>query len=83
MKRADYVREGGTAGLEYARAASSPALLLEPGDHLSREEFERRSHAMPRVKKAELLRGVVYIPSSVRISLHGAPHALLISWLTT
>jgi hypothetical protein len=28
---------------------------LEPGDHLSRDEFERRYHAMPGLKKVELL----------------------------
>src|SRR5205823_3941014 len=43
---------------------------LENGDHLAREEFERRDAAMPHVKKAELLRGVVYMPSPVRIDRH-------------
>ena len=40
-------------------------LPLEHGDHLTREEFERRYEAMPHVRKAELIEGVVYMPSPV------------------
>jgi Uma2 family endonuclease len=54
---------------------------LENGDRLTRAEFERRYEAMPRLKKAELIEGVVYLPSPVRHRQHGAPHAHLISWL--
>ena len=39
---------------------------LENGDRLTRAEFERRYEAMPEVKKAELIEGVVYNPSPVR-----------------
>ena len=35
--------------------------LLENGDRLTREEFERRYHAMPNLKKAELIEGIVYV----------------------
>jgi len=35
--------------------------LLEPGDRLTREEFERRYERMPSVKKAELIEGKVSI----------------------
>jgi Uma2 family endonuclease len=55
--------------------------LLENGDHLSRAEFERRYGAMPHVKKAELIEGVVYVPSPVRHRLHGRPHTHVIAWL--
>jgi Uma2 family endonuclease len=54
---------------------------LENGDHLTREEFERRYEAMPHVKKAELIEGVVYMPSPVRFDQHGSPQAILIGWL--
>jgi Uma2 family endonuclease len=54
---------------------------LENGDRLTRDEFERRYEAMPHLKKAELIEGVVYVPSPVRYRHHGAPHAQLISWL--
>jgi Uma2 family endonuclease len=54
---------------------------LEPGDRLSRDEFERRYEAMPRLKKAELIEGVVYMPSPVRFRRHGGPHANIVTWL--
>lgn len=54
---------------------------LESGDHLTREEFERRYDAMPELKKAELIEGVVYMPSPVRFDQHGGPHADLMTWL--
>ena len=54
---------------------------LEAGDRLTRVEFERRYCAMPEVKKAELLEGVVYMPSPVRLRRHGQPHAHLLGWL--
>ena len=54
---------------------------LETGDHLTRPEFERRYEAMPEVKKAELIEGVVYMPSPVRMQNHGNPQAALIGWL--
>jgi Uma2 family endonuclease len=54
---------------------------LEPGDRLTRDEFERRYEAMPLLKKAELIEGVVYMPSPVRHRRHGAPHAHVIGWL--
>src|SRR5262249_37673663 len=54
---------------------------LENGDRLTRDEFERRYEAMPHLKKAEIIEGVVYVPSPVRYRHHGPPHAHLISWL--
>jgi Uma2 family endonuclease len=54
---------------------------LEPGDRLTRDEFERRYEAMPHLKKAELIEGVVYMPSPVRFLRHGQPQFDLITWL--
>ena len=54
---------------------------LEQGDHLTRDEFERRYAATPGVKKAELIEGVVTIASPVRVNHHGSPHADLMTWL--
>ena len=54
---------------------------LENGDRLSRAEFERRYDAMPHLKKAELIEGVVHLPSPVRLRSQGRPHAHLIGWL--
>jgi Uma2 family endonuclease len=55
--------------------------ILENGDRLTRAEFERRYDAMPYLKKAELVEGVVYVPSPVRHRQHGSPPAHLIGWL--
>jgi Uma2 family endonuclease len=56
---------------------------LENGDRLTRAEFERRYEAMPDLRKAELIEGVVYMPSPVRLRRHGEPHSLVIGWLAT
>lgn len=56
--------------------------LLENGDNLTRPEFERRYDAMPNLKKAELIEGIVHIMASpLRINQHGEPHAQIITWL--
>ncbi|MEM6560130.1 MAG: Uma2 family endonuclease [Planctomycetota bacterium] len=52
---------------------------LVNGDHLTREEFHRRYEAMPEVKKAELIEGVVYMPSPVSLN-HSEPHDALACW---
>ncbi len=41
--------------------AHDVVLPLENGDKLTRAEFERRYEAMPHLKKAELIEGVVYV----------------------
>ena len=56
---------------------------LETGDHLSREEFERQYEAMPHIKKAELIDGVVYVASPTRWDLHAVPHQGLALFLST
>jgi Uma2 family endonuclease len=57
--------------------------LLESGDHLTIDEFERRYDAMPGLKKAELIEGVVYMGSPVRLNHHGRPHSHVSHWLVT
>lgn len=55
---------------------------LETGDHLSRDEFERRYNAMPEGIKAELVEGMVYMaPPALPWDYHGTPHAKLMFWL--
>lgn len=56
---------------------------LEPGDRLTRLEFERRYEAMPHLKKAELIEGVVYMPAAVRHHRHGRPHNYLSHWVAS
>jgi Uma2 family endonuclease len=54
---------------------------LESGDLLSRDEFERRYIAMPHVKKAELIEGIVYMVSPLRFKSHSNPHGRIMGWL--
>lgn len=54
---------------------------LRNGDRLTRSEFERRYEAMPHVNGAQLIEGIVYMPSPVRYVQHGGPHSSLITWL--
>jgi Uma2 family endonuclease len=80
MKRGRGMAVSSTTALPYV--ALAPCVPpLENGDRLSRNEFERRYEAMPHLKKAELIEGIVYMPSPVRYRHHGAPHAHLIGWL--
>jgi Uma2 family endonuclease len=54
---------------------------LENGDRLNRYEFERRYNAMPNLKKAELIEGIVYMPAALRFKSHGQPHGRIMTWL--
>ncbi len=54
--------------------------VLESGDRLSQTEFHRRYCARPDIKKAELVEGVVYVASPVRV-VHGEPHGDVMGWL--
>jgi Uma2 family endonuclease len=62
-------------------SADAPVPELEAGDRLTRPEFERRYNAMPQVNKAQLIEGVVYMPSPVKNTVHGHPHARIITLL--
>lgn len=53
---------------------------LENGDRLTREEFERRYWAMPEKTQAELVAGIVYMASPLRVT-HGEPHGDIMGWL--
>jgi Uma2 family endonuclease len=64
-----------------SRSAPPPILPLEPGDRLTRSEFERRYEAMPELKKAELIEGRVYMPSPVRHRDHGKQHSRMVTWV--
>ena len=67
--------------------ATSPLPLdfvppLQTGDRLSRDEFERRYHAMPKKFKAELIEGIVYVMGPpVSDPGHSHPHFRFIGWL--
>ena len=68
-------------GVKQKRSTNGEIPPLESGDRLNRAEFERRYHAHPEIKKAELIEGVVYVSSPVHVRKHGAPHSDIITWL--
>jgi Uma2 family endonuclease len=80
MSIVDRSSVGSTSGL--APVASRATPRLQTGDRLTRAEFERRYSAMPEVKHAELIEGIVFMPSPVRLTAHGQPHAALVGWIT-
>lgn len=63
-----------------AKPTQCPIPTLENGDRLTRAEFERRYEAMAEVR-AELIEGVVHMPSPVHAAHHAEPHAHLIGLL--
>lgn len=67
--------------LQQSKQSSAPSIPpLESGDRLTRAEFERRYEAAPEHFKAELIEGVVYVASPVRI-FHGNPQFnLILGW---
>jgi Uma2 family endonuclease len=69
-----------TVAMSSAGVSSADVPPLSSGDHLSREEFERRYEAMPRSVKAELIAGVVYVQAPISAG-HSEPHGDLMGWL--
>ena len=55
---------------------------LENGDRLTMREFERRYEAMPDLKRAELIEGVVFLASPVGLD-HSEGHTALVGWIAT
>jgi len=64
-----------------ATASGNRVPPLRNGDRLTRAEFERRYAAMPGVKKAELIEGVVFMPTPVSDD-HAGSHFNVIGWLS-
>ena len=56
---------------------------LQNGDRLRSQEFLHRYEAMPEVKKAELIEGIVYMGSPVSAEGHSEPDGLIHGWLWT
>ncbi len=69
-----------TARKPLPRKQASPP-PLNAGDRLSRAEFERRYHAHSEIKKAELVEGIVYMPSPARFAQHSQPHLDIVTCL--
>jgi Uma2 family endonuclease len=62
-------------------SATKPFPRVEAGDHLDQATFHTRYKAMPPWFQAELIGGVVIVPSPV-LPEHGEYHALIMGWLT-
>lgn len=60
----------------------APITVLENGDRLHRQEFER-IYTASQIKKAELIEGIVHLASPLRHTYHGQPHSQIIGWLIT
>jgi Uma2 family endonuclease len=56
---------------------------LESGDRLTRAEFHRRYSLRPDIKRAELIDGVVYVPSPTRFTLHDEQATAMVMWVAT
>ena len=65
---------------------SMPVQVLTPplceGEHLTREEFMRRWEAMPDLKFAELIDGIVHMPSPIS-RIHCDFHSRISKWIWT
>ncbi len=61
--------------------ASPQMPALESGMRLSVDEFDRRYELRSDIKKAELVQGVVYVSSPVRIDEHAEPDNLMNAWV--
>ncbi len=61
-------------------AVKSQVPTLEAGDHLDQATFHQRYKAMPTGFRAELIGGIVIVPSPLKPE-HGEYHALIMMWL--
>lgn len=65
----------------FPRRKAAGVAPLNAGDRLSRAEFERRYQAHPEINKAELIEGVVHMPTPVHFAQHSQPHVDIVTWL--
>jgi Uma2 family endonuclease len=66
----------------HAAQVTSRIPPLEAGDHLDQATFHERYEAMPPAFRAELIGGMVIVPSPLSQG-HGVYHALIMGWLTS
>ncbi|WP_020472191.1 Uma2 family endonuclease [Zavarzinella formosa] len=56
---------------------------LRDGEQLNADEFHRRYEAMPHVRNAQLIKGIVRMSSPVRNNMHADPHFMMNGWLAS
>ena len=76
MAQPDFASAPGATGDPERPPVATEVPALENGDRLTRYEFERRYAARPDLKKAQLVEGIVYMPSPVSVA-HAGPHAMI------
>ncbi len=62
-------------------AVKGRPMTLENGDRLTASEFLRRYETAKSLKKAQLIEGIVNMPSPVRASAHSKPDGFIHLWL--
>ncbi len=73
----DHVTDATTStGFSALPLVVRPPVELHSGDRMSREEFHRLYEQAPKDFRAELIGGIVYVASPLRLT-HGEPHVLL------
>jgi Uma2 family endonuclease len=77
----DHITHAATAAATIALPLVRSPVELHSGDRMSREEFHKLYEQMPEDFKAELIGGIVYVASPLRLS-HGEPHARLVMALS-
>ncbi len=76
MAELDVTPPSGTPGPAPPHPSETGAPTLENGDRLTRCEFERRYTMRPDLKKAQLIEGIVYMPSPVSF-VHAEAHSAI------
>jgi Uma2 family endonuclease len=69
-----------TAAPKAHRSEAKSLPPLEEGDHLDQPTFHARYEAMPEGTRAELIGGIVFMPSPLKLP-HGRTHARVMLWL--
>jgi Uma2 family endonuclease len=62
-------------------ASSLRGLPFDNGDVMTREEFHRLYSKCEDLERVELIEGVVYLPSPIRLQGHAAEQGLISEWL--
>src|SRR5881227_2735911 len=70
-----------TQPVRFRKLSAESVPPLESGDHLDRQTFHARYEAMPKNVRAELIGGIVYMPSALKLP-HIDVDLLLGSYLT-
>ena len=76
MPELDVTPPSGVPGPAPPDPPARPVPALENGDRLTRCEFERRYALRPDLKKAQLIEGIVYMPSPVSF-VHAEAHSAI------